>query len=107
VHDFPGRFGKTAKAVLKAVSEARLTQTLFAEYAELRQLVMSLRNERTLQTPETLAKIWMISVSEALAKAASLVSVGFFEQRGTKAEPEYWVPFIYRDALEMVQGTAE
>ena len=95
------------KDALKIVSEARLTQTLLAEYAELRPSIMALRNERTLHTPETLAKLWQVEATQAQAMAALLVSAGFFEPRGTKAQPQYWVPFIYRDALEMVQGTAE
>jgi hypothetical protein len=36
-----------------------------------------------------------------------LVRVGFFELRGTKAKPVYWVPFLYRDALNLVQGEAK
>jgi hypothetical protein len=43
----------------------------------------------------------------AVTQATQLVAVGFFEQRGTRAAPEYWVPFLYRDALDMVQGAAE
>ena len=39
--------------------------------------------------------------------ADSLVDVGLFERRGSGQEPEYWIPFLYRDALGMVQGTAE
>ncbi len=95
------------KVALKAVSETRLNQTFLAEYPELRQFVMLLHREKTLQTPDSLAKIWGGSTQEVTAKAASLVSAGFFEARGTKENPEYWVPFLYRDALEMVQGTAE
>jgi hypothetical protein len=32
--------------------------------------------------------------------------VGFFERRGTAGDPDYWVPFLYRDALGLVQGEA-
>jgi hypothetical protein len=35
------------------------------------------------------------------------VDIGFFELRGTKQEPVYWVPFLYRDALNLVQGEAK
>jgi hypothetical protein len=44
---------------------------------------------------------------EARALAEQLVEVGFFERRGTKQDPAYWVPFLYRDALQMVQGEAK
>ena len=43
----------------------------------------------------------------AMDMAATLVSVGFFEQRGSAFEPQYWVPFLYRDAAKLVQGEAE
>jgi hypothetical protein len=39
--------------------------------------------------------------------AHELAEIGFFERRGERDAPEYWVPFLYRDALDMVQGTAE
>jgi hypothetical protein len=39
--------------------------------------------------------------------AEKLVDAGFFEKRGSKEFPKYWVPFIYRDALSMVQGASE
>ena len=43
----------------------------------------------------------------ALATANDLADVGFFERRGTRDAPSFWVPFLYRDALNMVQGSAE
>ena len=33
--------------------------------------------------------------------------IGFFEQRGDKVSPAYWVPFLYQPALELVQGSAD
>ena len=36
-----------------------------------------------------------------------LAEIGFFQKKGPKEDPEYWVPFLYRPALEMVQGAAE
>lgn len=95
------------KEALPEVSEVRLNQTLFAEYPELRKLIDALRNERTLQRTQTLSTIWGVDLEEALRLANILVSAGFFEQRGAKEDPEYWVPFLYRDALNLVQGTAE
>jgi hypothetical protein len=38
--------------------------------------------------------------------ADELVQVGFFEERGAQRDPTFWVPFLYRDALEMVEGAA-
>jgi hypothetical protein len=91
------------KDSLPEVSEVRLTQTLYAEHPDLRNAVEKLRGERTLQSVRTLATIWGESSETTDELAYSLVDVGFFESRGD----EYWVPFLYRDARNMVQGTAE
>ncbi|TBW35014.1 hypothetical protein E0E54_12895 [Azotobacter chroococcum] len=95
------------KEALPEVSKVRLEQTLFAEHPSLKMWMESLSGEKTAQTPASLATIWQVTVDEALLKATALCSIGFFEPRGTKAAPEYWVPFIYRDALKLVQGAAE
>jgi hypothetical protein len=66
-----------------------------------------LRGAKTLHTNETLAALWGITQDQAAIVAGKLVSVGFFEERGSRAAPEFWVPFLYRDALDLVQGSAE
>ena len=95
------------KEALPDVSKVRLEQTLYAEHADQKAWLEALKGERTLQTPESLAAVWNCSPADALQKATTLANIGFFEHRGTKQEPQFWVPFIYRDALNMVQGTAE
>jgi hypothetical protein len=101
-------FGRPSfKDALPAVSKVRLEQTLYAEYPELQEWVEKLRGAKTLHTPETLAGIWNISRDDAIIQASRLVTVGFFEKRGIQQAPEYWVPFLYRDALDLVQGAAE
>ena len=94
------------KESLPEVSKARLTQTLYAEYPELRDAIEKLRGGKTSQRVETLASIWGNDEATRMI-ADSLVDVGLFERRGSGQEPEYWIPFLYRDALGMVQGTAE
>ncbi len=109
-HDLPPReelFDRAAfKEALQGVSEVRLRQTLYAEYPNLKPQIDKLSREKAEQRPETLAKIWGTDETEARTLAEALVSVGLFERRGTKGEPSYWVPFLYRDALELVQGEA-
>jgi hypothetical protein len=101
-------FDRTAlKAALPEVSKARYERTLCAEQPALKPMLDKLEGEKTQQTPATLAKIWRVSESEALARAEKLTDVGFFQKRGSKEQPLYWVPFLYRDALKMVQGQAE
>ena len=95
------------KAALPEVSRTRLEQTIFAEYPDLKKLILALEGGKTEQTVTTLAATWRLSGDQASAVAQRLVDIGFFELRGTKASPSYWVPFIYRPALEMVQGSAD
>ena len=85
------------KEALKEVSKVRLEQTLYAENPASKPAIEGLRNEKTSQTRDTLAKIWGIPVQEAESRANALSKIGFFELRGSRDNPEYWVPFLYRD----------
>ena len=96
----------TFKDALPEVSRARLEQTLYAEHPDLRPYLLQLREEKTSQSVESLAQIWGVEEEEAVNRARALVGVGFFEERGEKA-PEFWVPVLFRDALQMVQGSAD
>ena len=95
------------KAGLGEVSSVRLQQTLYAEYPGLKVHLEKLRGEKTQQTPASLAAIWKLASEDALAIAQQLAEIGFFELRGAKDEPIFWVPFLYREALSMVQGSAD
>lgn len=95
------------KQALPEVSEVRLTQTLYAENPDLRDQIEALREQRTSQRLDTLAVLWKVNEASARQIAAKLVEVGFFEQRGTRETPEYWVPFLYRDSLRLIQGAAD
>ena len=95
------------KDALPEISKVRLEQTVYAEYPAQKEWLEKLRNAKTLQTPDTLANIWAVSEEEATTQANELATIGFYETRGTRQSPEYWVPFLYRDALDLVQGAAE
>jgi hypothetical protein len=95
------------KDALPDVSKVRLEQTLYAEYPDQKKWIERLRGAKTSQTLETLASFWGTSQEDTVARANQLSAIGFFEKRGTQQAPEYWVPFLYRDALVMVQGAAE
>ena len=101
-------FSRSAlRDALPEVSKVRLHQTLYAEYPGLRQHIEELAGEKTLQSPESLAAIWRCDTTEASERAQILVEIGFFERRGSKREPTYWIPFLYRDATQTLQGTAD
>jgi hypothetical protein len=89
------------------VSETRLQKTIYAEYPWSREWLESLRGQRTLQNIVSLQSIWGTDRTAAEERISRLVDIGFFEQRGPATERTYWVPFLYRPALEMVQGAAE
>jgi hypothetical protein len=92
---------------LPTVSDARLVQYLYAEYPAYKPFLEKLEGQKAEQTPESLAELWSVDRPGAIEKAKELVDLGFFELRGTKEEPTFWVPFLYRDALELVQGKAD
>lgn len=93
------------KSALPEVSRVRLEQTLLAEYPKLRPYVEKLEGRKSQQSIETLGAIWGCGEAEAKDIAEQLVEVGLFERRQASGETAYWVPFLYRDALLLVQGT--
>jgi len=95
------------KEALPDVSEARLVQNLYAEYPDLSAKVRQLKGEKTEQTMDSLATIWQIEPAEASQIAEKLTEVGFFQLRGSRSQPTFWVPFLYRDGLQMIQGMAD
>jgi len=98
-------FGRNAlKAALPEVSKVRFEQTLCAEFPEYKSRLLKLEGKKTEQTAETLAEIWNVDDSRALEIAEKLVEIGFFQRKQTKGKLSFWVPFLYREALNMVQG---
>jgi hypothetical protein len=95
------------KPALAVVSEARLVQTIYAEYPELKSSVAALEGEKTEQTIASLASVWKISENSAMKRIQSLIEIGLFQERGGRDHWTYWVPFLYRDALSMSQGAAD
>jgi hypothetical protein len=95
------------KLALPIVSQTRLTSYLYAEYPNARQFIASLEGQKTEQTPESLSALWTLSRPDALVKARELTALGLFEEHGPRDQPTFWVPFLYREALSLVQGRAE
>ena len=91
------------KSGLPEVSRVRLEQTLYAEYPELKARMEALDGGKTDQSVASLARLWRVNEHTARSVAQKLIEIGFFEQRADS----FWVPFLYRDALNMVQGSAE
>ncbi|RKE24332.1 hypothetical protein B0G76_8214 [Paraburkholderia sp. BL23I1N1] len=99
--------GKTAiRLALPAVSKARYEQTLCAENPGLQPFLHKLEREKAQQSLVSLAALWNCPVEKSSEIAEKLVEAGFFERRGAKDAPIFWVPMLYRDALDLVQGAA-
>lgn len=100
-------FDRTAlRAALPAVSKVRFEQTLCAEHPTLKPYLDKLEGEKSEQSLISLSKLWKITSDKSAQMADKLTETGFFEKRGAKDSPTYWVPFLYRDALKLVQGRA-
>ncbi len=95
------------KPALVPVSKAKLEQTLYAEYPQYKEYIEGLRGEKSEHTIDTLMELWGVDEDEAVNLASSLAGVGFFEIRGDKYEQNFWVPFVFRDSLELIQGKAD
>ena len=95
------------KRALDKVSKVRLEQTIYAEYPSLQVYMENLRNEKAEHTLDTLSEIWKLDNSTTAIKAKELSNIGFFEEKGTKLNPRYWIPFIYRNELGIIQGSAD
>lgn len=95
------------KEALPEVSRHRLQQTLFAEYPKLKSYIEALKQAKTEHTVESLSSIWRVDSEEARKRAEALREIGLFELRGSHSSLRYWVPFLYRDALDLVQGSAD
>jgi len=97
----------TFKEALPEVSTVRLEQTLYAEYPEMKKFIEALTEQKTDQSSDSLAFLWEITPDEAKVIADNLVTAGFFEKRRDGTSHRYWVPFLYRDALKLSQGSAD
>lgn len=95
------------KEALPEVSRVRLEQTLYAEYPDARTYIEKLRGEKTEHSIKSLADLWAKTPEEVIIIARNLNEIGFFELRGERDNPSFWVPLLYRDALDLVQGAAE
>jgi hypothetical protein len=95
------------KEALPQVSKTRLEQTLYAEFPQTKQSIEALREQKATQTAASLAALWKCTLDEATKRAGDLEGIGFFERIAGASETYWRVPFLYRPALESIQGTAD
>jgi hypothetical protein len=82
------------------VSKARLDM-LFAEYPKMKKVIQWLERSGHQPSLQTLQHAWRVTEREAEKIAEELVEIGFFERRGTRRHPIYWIPLLYRPALDI------
>lgn len=98
-------FDRTAfKEAMPALSEYKVTKVLYAEYPHIRKYIEALRERKTEHNVESLARLWDVEEPIATGIARTMRDIGFFEERVTKGEVTFWVPFVYRTYLAMSQG---
>ena len=98
-------FDRTSfKDALPALSEYRVVRVLYAEYPNLRQYVDALKEQKTEQNAESACSLMGCGCNCGAGIARQLRDIGFFEERTSKGETTYWVPFVYRPYLDMSQG---
>ncbi|WKA29760.1 P-loop ATPase, Sll1717 family [Bradyrhizobium roseum] len=95
------------KEALPELSEYRTTKMLYAEYPDEKKYIEKMRGEKSEQSVVTLSSLWAVNEDETKRIAQKLVDIGFFEQRGSRENLSFWVPFMYRPYLGLVQGKAE
>ncbi|MCJ2111425.1 hypothetical protein MKK64_09495 [Methylobacterium sp. E-025] len=95
------------KEALPALSAYKVTKVLYAEYPDLRVYIEGLERQKSEHNAASLGRIWTVTELEALAIALKLRDLGFFEERGSRESPTFWVPFIFRSHLSLIQGRAD
>ena len=66
-----------------------------------------MENGKTSYTLKSLSRLFEVTEEQASSIAEQMVEAGFFAKETKKGVLIYWVPFIYRDALQLTQGAAE
>ena len=67
----------------------------------------AMREQKATQPLANLQKIWGVSAEIALELVRQLEEIGFLERLGGQQGISWRVPFLYRPALNLVQGSAD
>jgi hypothetical protein len=94
------------KDALSDASKDKVEKHLFAEHPKYRPWLDQLRGGKSQYNIEKLSALWEIGRDETLSRAQSLEEIGFWLKEKPDS-PEFWIPFIYRDGLDIKQGQAE
>lgn len=95
------------KNALDIISKVRLEQTIYAEYPDLKTYIQKLEGQKTEHSIDTLSRIWNLNTESSNKIAKKLSEIGFFEEKGDVNNLRFWISFIYRNELKLVQGSAD
>lgn len=98
---------QSIREAMDQVSSVRIEQTIYPENPSLKPYIEKLRGEKAENSRGSLRKIWGTDDFETSEAISGLVDIGIFEERGSKVEPKYWVPFLYRPGLGLIQGSSD
>lgn len=94
------------KAAFEEVSKARFRYTLLAETDILQNRIVEFKEGKAEHCLDSLLEIWTdMDAEDIIGTAEELVEIGFFHKRKSGEQIRYWIPHLYRPALELVQGT--
>lgn len=98
-------FARSAfKEALQSVSNTYLHQTIYAEYPYCREWLEALRGQKSEQSLPSFGRIWGVAEDEAGRRAEELAKIGIWVPSGPRESRRFWTHFIFRGALELVQG---
>jgi hypothetical protein len=100
---------KALKLAFEKVSKERV-ETLYSEYPEQRKIIEMFEGEKTEHNLESIGKLlFNARIDRNPAQVIEdLLEISFFQKKRAKKvpDPTYWVPFIFRPYLSMIQGAA-
>jgi hypothetical protein len=93
------------KDALSDASTEKVEKHLFAEHPKYRPWLEQLRGGKSQYSVKALSARWQIGQDETMSRAQALEEVGFWLKEKPD-DPEFWIPPIYRDGLDIKQGKA-
>lgn len=100
----------TRSAIKEALSDAsreKIEKHFFAEYPAMRPFLEKLRGGKSQYSLQSLSATFELGTYECQRHAQELVDIGFFERSGESLTEQYWIPFIFRDGLNISQGQSD
>ena len=93
---------ESIRKALPAISKKRIHSNLYPEFPHLESYIKMLRQQKCEHNLKSLKELWCVTEVKAEELADGLVTAGFFQ----KKDDTYWIPFVFRPELKLVQGKA-